>query len=59
MDHLIRANAAQNIGAVLYQKLIIDLVRVVLLVFGFRRNQRNSSNEAGEKRLRCAPANCP
>jgi hypothetical protein len=59
MVHVIRANAAQNIGAVLCQELVIDLVRAARLVLVFRRNQLNSSNEARERCLRCAPANCP
>jgi hypothetical protein len=58
-DRMIRANAAQDVGAVLCQELIIDLDRAARLVFGFRSNQLNSSNEAKEKCLRCAPANDP
>jgi hypothetical protein len=58
-NRMIRANAAQNIGAVLCQELVIDLDRAARLVLVFRRNQLNSSNEAREKRLRCAPANGP
>jgi hypothetical protein len=39
MDHIIRANAAQNIGAVLCQELVIYSVCTAPLVFGFRRNE--------------------
>ena len=39
MDHIIRANAAKHIGAVLCQELVIYSACAAPLVFGFRRNE--------------------
>jgi hypothetical protein len=59
MDHMIPANAAQNIGTVLCQELIIELVRAARLVFGFRRNEGQLLNEALGETLAVRPRKQP
>jgi hypothetical protein len=56
---MIRANAAQNIGAVLYQELVIDLDRAAWLVLVFGRNQLDSLNEARGKTFAVRPRKPP
>ena len=56
---MIRGNAAENIHAVFCKELAIGPVCVAWLVFGFRRNELNSSKEAREKMFAVRPRKLP